>query len=98
MEPLFEQPQGTVRFNMTTRLTGQLEECQNPVARHDHPVLVPEVGLVPLPLFLVDQDGLQTLPQALVDVSKFLQLLDLFESIWGSDHGHVEVQVYIQYG
>ena len=59
-----------------------LEECGDTVARQDYPVLIPEVGLVPLPLFLVDQDGFQTLLQAFVDVFKFLQVLDLFDSIW----------------
>ena len=29
VEPLLEQPQGTVRSNMTTRLMGPLEECQD---------------------------------------------------------------------
>ena len=68
VEPLLEQPQGTVSRNVTTGLMGLLEECRDTVARHDYPVLMPEIGLVPLPLFLVDQDGFQTLLQAFVDV------------------------------
>ena len=47
---------------------GSLEECRDTVARHDYPVLMPEVGLVPLAPFLVDQDGFQTLLQAFVNV------------------------------
>ena len=80
-EPLLEHRQGVVRSNMTTRLRGPLEECGDTVARHDYPVLMPEVGLVPLPLFLVDQNGFQSLFQAFVDVLKLLQVLDLFDSI-----------------
>ena len=51
------------------------------VARHDQLVLMPEVGLVPLPLLLVDQGGFQTLLQALVDVPKLFQVLHLLKSI-----------------
>ena len=51
------------------------------VARHDYPVLMPEVGLVPLPLLLVDQGRFQTLLQAFVDIPKHLQVLDLLDSI-----------------
>ena len=80
---------------MTTRLMGPLEKCRDTVARQDYPVLMPEVGLVPLPLLLVEQDGFQTLLQAFVDVPKIFQLLHLLESIYRSDHGHVQVQVYI---
>ena len=50
---------------------------------------------MPLPLLLVDQDGFQTLLQESVDILKLLQVLDLLESIYKSDHGHVEVQVYV---
>ena len=60
---------------------GPLEECQDTVARHDYPVIMPEVGLVTLPLFLVDQHGFQTLLQAFVDVPKLFQVLHLSESI-----------------
>ena len=81
VEQLLEQPQSTVRSNMTTRLMRSLEECRDTVAKHDYPVLMPEVGLVPFPLCLVDQDGFQTLLPAFVDVPKLLQVLDLFESI-----------------
>ena len=56
---------------------------------------MPEVGLVPFPLFLVDQDGFQTLLQAFVDIPKLLQLLDLLVSIQRSDDCHGEVQVYL---
>ena len=81
VEPLLEQLQGTVRSHMTTRLMGPLEECRDTVARYYYPVLMPEVGLVPFALFLIDQDGFQTLLQAFVDIIKVLQVLDLFESI-----------------
>ena len=46
---------------MTTGLMGPLQECRDTVPRHDYPVLMPEVGLVPLPLLLLDQGGFQTL-------------------------------------
>ena len=72
MEPLLEKPQGTAGPHMTTGLMGPLEERRSSVARHDYPVLMPEVGLVPFPLFLVDQDGFQTLIQAFADISKLL--------------------------
>ena len=78
---------------MTTGLMGPLDECRDMVARHDYPVLMQEVRLVPLPLLLVDQDRFQTLLQAFVDVPTLLQALDLLECISRSDHGHVEVQV-----
>ena len=81
VEPLLEQPQGTVSSHMTTRLMGSLEECRDTVPRHDYPVLMPEVGLVTLPLVLVDQGGFQTLLQAFVDVPKLFQVLHLLESI-----------------
>ena len=48
VEPLLKQLQGTVSSNMTTRLMDLLEECWDTVARYDYPVLMPEVGLVPL--------------------------------------------------
>ena len=63
---------------MTTGLMGPLEECRDTVARQDYPVLI---GLVPLLLFLVNQDGFQTLLQAFVDVAKLSQVLQLSESI-----------------
>ena len=81
VEPLLELPLGTAGPHMTTGLMGPLQECRDTGARHDYPVLMPEVGLVPLPLFLVDQDGFQTLLQAFVDVSKLFQVLHLSESI-----------------
>ena len=55
---------------MTTRLMGPLEEGRDTVTRHDYPVLMPEVGPVPLAFFLVDRDGFQPLLQAFVDVLK----------------------------
>ena len=51
------------------------------VTGYDDSVLVPEVSLVPLPLLLVDREGLQALLQALIDISKLLQVLSLLESI-----------------
>ena len=66
---------------MTTGLMGPLEERLDSVARHDYPVLMPEVGLVPFLLVLVDQDGFETLLQAFVDIPKLLQVLHLSESI-----------------
>ena len=80
---------------MTTGLMGPPEERRDSVARNDYLVLMPEVGLVPFPLFLVDRDGFQTLLQALVDIPKLLQVLHLSDSIWRSDHGYVQLQVYI---
>ena len=70
--PLLEKPQGTVGPHMTTGVMGPLEERPDSVARHDYPVLMPEVGLVPFPLILVDQYGFQTLFQAFVDMPKLL--------------------------
>ena len=66
---------------MTTRLMGQLGESCDTVATHDYRVLMPEVGLFRLALFLVDQNGFQTLLQAFVDIPKLLQVNDLLESI-----------------
>ena len=51
------------------------------VARQDYPVLMPKVGLVPLPLLLVDQGAFQTLLHSFVDFSKLFQVLHLLESI-----------------
>ena len=42
---------------------------------------MPEVGLVPFPLLVVDQDGFQTFLRAFVDIANLLQVLDLLESI-----------------
>ena len=70
VEPLLEQLEGTVCSHVTTGLVGPLEECRNTVARQDYLVLMPVVGLVTLPLVLVDQSGFQTLIQAFVDVPK----------------------------
>ena len=58
-----------------------LEQCRDTVARHDYPVLMPEVGLVTLSLVLVDQSGFQILLQALVDDPKLFQVLHLLVSI-----------------
>ena len=69
---------------MTTRLRGPLEQSQN-TAKHDSPVLLPEIGLFTFPLLLVGQDRFEMLPQAFVDIFKFLQVLDLLESIYRSD-------------
>ena len=38
---------------------------------------MPEVGLIPFPLFLVDHDRFQMLLQAFVDFPKLLQVLNL---------------------
>ena len=81
VEPLLEQLQGTVHSHMTTGLMGPLEKCRDTVARHKYPVLMPEVGLITLPLVLVDQGGFQTLLQALVHVPKLFQVLHLLDSI-----------------
>ena len=66
---------------MTTRPVGPLEECRSTVAKHDYPVFLPEVGLAPLPLLLLDRAGFQTFLQAFVDVLKVFQVLHLLESI-----------------
>ena len=81
VEPLLEKPQGTAGPHKTTGLMGPLEERQDSVATHDYPVLMPELGLVPFPLFLVDQDGFKTLLQAIVDIPELLHVLYLSESI-----------------
>ena len=73
--------QGMVSPNVTTRLMGPLEECRYMVARHNYLVVMPEVGLVPLSLLPVDQDGFQTLLQAFVYILRLLQVLNLLESI-----------------
>ena len=95
VEPLLEQPQGTVSIHMTTGLIGPLQQRWDSVTRHHDAVLVPEVALVPLPLVLVDQEGFKAFLQALVDIPKLLQVLRLLESIQGACHGHVQVQVYV---
>ena len=51
--------------------------------------------LITFPLLLVEQEKFQTLLQAFVDIPKLLHVLDLLESIYRSDHGHVQVKVYI---
>ena len=66
---------------MTAGLMGPLQQRWNSVGGYHDVVLVPEVGLVPLPLFLVDQEGFKAFLQALVDISKLLQVLRLLESI-----------------
>ena len=66
---------------MTPRLMGPLEQRWDSVTRYHDAVLVPEIGLVPLPLFLVDGEGFKALLQALVDIPKLLQVLRLLESI-----------------
>ena len=81
VEPLLEQLQGTVRSHMTSGLMRPLEEWRNTVAIHDYRLLMPEVGLVPLPLVLVDQGGFQMLLQAFLDVPKLFQVLHLLASI-----------------
>ena len=81
VEPLLQKLQGTVSTNITSGLMGSIEECRDTIARHNYPVLMPEVGLVPLPLLLVDQDGFQTLLPTFVDIPKVLQVLYLLESI-----------------
>ena len=65
------------------------------VARHDYPVLMPEVDLVTRILLLVDQDWFLTLLQVFVDIPKIPQVLDLLESIQRSYHGYVQVTVYL---
>ena len=66
---------------MTSRLMGPLEECWDTVARHECPVLMPEVSLVPLSLLLVQKDGLETVLQVFVDIPKLFQVLHLLEPI-----------------
>ena len=81
VEPLLEEPQGTVSTHMTAGLVGPLQQRWHSVTGHHNAVLVPEVALVPLPLLLVDQEGFKVFLQALVDVSKLLQVFRLLESI-----------------
>ena len=59
---------------------GPLEESRGTIARHNYCVPMPEVGLVTLPLLLVDQDRFLTLLEAFVDIPRLLQVLDLLES------------------
>ena len=75
VEPLLEQPQGTVSTHMTAGLMGLLHQRWDSVTRHRDVVLVLEVALVPLPLILVDQEGFRAFLQALVDIPKLLQVL-----------------------
>ena len=93
VEPLLEQPQGTVSTHMTAGLMGPLQQRWDSVTRHHNTVLVPEVALVPLPLVLVDQEGFKAFLQELVDIPELLQVLRLLESIQGAYHRHVEIQV-----
>ena len=72
VEPLLEQPQGTVSTHMTTGLMGPLQQRWDSVTRHHDAVLVPEVALVPLSLVLVDQEGFKAFLQAPVDIPKLL--------------------------
>ena len=81
VEPLLEQPQGTVSTHMTAGLVGPLRQRWDSVTRHHDAVLVPEVALVPLPLILVGQEGFKAFLQALVDIPKLLQVLRLLKSI-----------------
>ena len=81
VEPLLEQLQGTFRSNMTTRLMGPLEECRMWSLGTTIRSSCQNVGLVPLPLLLVDQGGFQTLLQAFVDAPKVFQVLRFLESI-----------------
>ena len=83
VEPLLEQPQGTVSTHMTTGLMGPLQQRWDSVTRQHDAVLVPEVALFPLPLVLVDQEGFKAFLQALVDIPELLQVLRLLESIQG---------------
>ena len=48
---------------------------------------MPEVGLFPFPLFLVDQDWFQTLLQAFVDMLKLLQ----YSTCWSPSRGLIMV-------
>ena len=66
---------------MTARLMGPLQQRWDSVTGYHNAVLVPDVPLVPLLLFLVDQEGLKVILQALVDIPKLLQVLRLLESI-----------------
>ena len=83
VEPLLEEPQGTVGTHMTAGLMGPRQQRLNSVTRQHDAVLVPEVALVPLPLILVDQEGFKAFLQALADIPKLLQVLRLLESIKG---------------
>ena len=93
VEPLLEQPQGTISSQMIAGLMGPLQQRWDSVTRYHDAVLMPEVALVPLPLILVDQEGFKAFPQALVDILKLFQVLRLLKSIQGAYHSHVEVQV-----
>ena len=80
---------------MTAGLMGPFQQRWDSVTGYHDAVLVPEVALVPLPLILVDQEGLKAFLEALVDIPKLLQVLPLCDSIQGAYHSHVEVQVHI---
>ena len=66
---------------MTAGLMGPLQQRWDSVTGYHDEVLVPEVALVPLPLFLADQEGFKAFHQALVDIPKLIQVLRLLQSI-----------------
>ena len=89
VEPLPEQPQGTVSTHMTAGLMGPLQQRSDSVTGYHDAVLVPEVALVPLPLILVDQEGFKAFLQALVDIPKLLQYSDC----WSPSRGRIVVML-----
>ena len=80
---------------MTSGLLGPFGESRNTVARHGYSGFMPQVGLIQFPLLLVDQDRFQAFHRSFVGIRKPLPVLDFSESIYRSDHGDVQVKVYI---
>ena len=68
---------------------GLLQPRRDSVTGYHDAVLVPEVTLVPLPLFFVDQEGFKAFLQALVDILKLLQV----SACWSPSRGRIIVML-----
>ena len=66
---------------MTAGLMGPLQKRWDSVTGYHDAVFVPAVALVRLPLLLLDQEGFKAFLQALIGISKLLQVFRLLESI-----------------
>ena len=68
---------------------GPLQQRWDSVTGYHDAVLVPEVAPVPLPLFLVDEEGFKAFLKALVDIPKLLQVL----ACWSPSRGRIIVML-----